>query len=141
MLFVAFNIFSLSLIFVYLINMGLIVLCLWFILYGTLCASWTWVSVSLLMLEKFPAIISSNIFSGCFSLSPPSGTSLMWMLVCSMLSQRSPRHFFSFFFLYFVPQQRFPSLWLPAHLLVLLPHLFCYLFLSNFSYCSFLYVH
>ena len=58
------------------------------------------------------------------------------MLVCSMLSQRSLRHFFSFFFLYFVPQQRFPSLCLPAHLLVLLPHVFCYLFLSSVFFIS-----
>ena len=43
------------------------------------------------MLGKFSAIISSNIFLGLFSLSSPSGTSIMRMLVHLMLPQRSPR--------------------------------------------------
>ena len=46
MWFVAFNIFSLYLIFVSLINMCLGMFLLWFILYGTLCTSWTWVTIS-----------------------------------------------------------------------------------------------
>ena len=46
---VAFNNFSLSLIFVNLITMCLGLLLLGFILPGTLCASWTWMSVSFLM--------------------------------------------------------------------------------------------
>ena len=40
-----------------------------FILPGTLYTSWTWLTVSFSMLGKFSAIISSNIFSGHFSLS------------------------------------------------------------------------
>ena len=63
----AFNIFSLNLIFDSLINMCLRVFLLGFIL-GTLCASWTWVAISLPMLGKFSTIIPSNIFSGPFSL-------------------------------------------------------------------------
>ena len=56
---VAFNIFSFYLIFVSLINMcfGLLFGC---ILDGTLCTSWSWVTVSFPTLGKFLAIISSN---------------------------------------------------------------------------------
>ena len=74
---VAFNNFSLSLTYVNLITMSLGVFLLGFILPGTLCASLTWVAISFPMLGKFLTIISSNIFSGPFSLSPPSGTPLM----------------------------------------------------------------
>ena len=59
---VAFNIFSLSLIFVSLITICLSVFLLVFILSGTLCTFCTWVTVSFSMLGKFSAIISSNIF-------------------------------------------------------------------------------
>ena len=65
---VAFNNFSLSLIFANLITVCLGVFLLGFILYGILCASWTWVAISFPMLGKFSTIISSNIFSGSFSL-------------------------------------------------------------------------
>ena len=58
---VAFNIY-LSLIFVSLIIMCLGVFLLRFILSGTLCGSWTWLTLSFLMLNKFSAIMSSNIF-------------------------------------------------------------------------------
>ena len=103
-LFITFNIFSLSLIFVSLIAVCLSMFHLGFILPGTLCASWTWVTVSFPMLGKFSAIISSNVFSGPFSLSSPSGNPLMRMLVCSVLSQRFLRlsSFFYSFFLYSV---------------------------------------
>ena len=73
----AFSNFSLSLIFVYLITMCLSVFLLGFILYGTLCTSWTWLAISFPMLGKFLTIIPSNIFSGPFSLSSPSGTPIM----------------------------------------------------------------
>ena len=59
----AFNIYSLCLIFVNLINMCLGVFRLGFILCGTLCVSWTWVIISLPILRKFSTIISSSIFS------------------------------------------------------------------------------
>ena len=61
-------IFYLSLIFVGLISVCLVVLLLGFILPGTLCASWTWLTISFPMFGKFSGIISSNIFSGPFSL-------------------------------------------------------------------------
>ena len=86
---VAFNNFSLSLIFAYLITMQLSVFLLGFIMTGTLCASWTWVAISFPMLGKFSTIISSNIFSGPFFLSSPSGTPIMRISVRLMLSQKS----------------------------------------------------
>ena len=65
---VAFNISSQSLIFVSVNNVCLSVFLLVLILPGTLCASWTWLNISFLMVGKFSAIISSNIFSCPFSL-------------------------------------------------------------------------
>ena len=62
----AFNIFSLYLIFDSLIHMCLGVFLLGFILYGTLYAPWTWLTISFLMLGNFSTIISSNIFSDPF---------------------------------------------------------------------------
>ena len=86
MLFVIFPllllIFYLSLIFASLITVCLSVFLLGFCWPETLCASWTWLTIFFPMLGKFSAIISSNIFSGPFSLSSPSGTPVMQMLVC-----------------------------------------------------------
>ena len=75
----AFNICSLCLIFINLINMCLGVLCLEFILFGTLWVSWTWVVISFHILGKFSTIISS-IFSWPFFLSSSSGTPMIQML-------------------------------------------------------------
>ena len=63
---VAFNNFSLSLIFVSLITMRLGIFLLWFILPGTLCASWTWVAISFLMLGKFFDYNLFEYFLGSF---------------------------------------------------------------------------
>ena len=133
---------ALSLIFVNLITMCLGMILFGFILPGTLCTSWTWVTVSFPMLGKFSAITSSRIFSGPFSLSSPSGTPIMqccprYLLDCL--------HFFSFFFLYSVPWQWFPPFCLPGQLFVLMPWLFCYCFLLVYFsfqllYCSSLFV-
>ena len=62
----AFNICSLCLIFVNLINMCLGVFHLRFVLFRTLCVSWTWVAISFPILGKFSTIISSSIFSWSF---------------------------------------------------------------------------
>ena len=62
-----------------------------FILYGTLCASWTPLTISFPMLVKFLTIISSNIFSNPFFFSSFSGTPKIQMLFHLMLSQKSLR--------------------------------------------------
>ena len=59
----AFNILCLCLVFVSLISMWLGMFLLGFILYGTLCDSWTWLTISSSMLGKFPTITSSKSFS------------------------------------------------------------------------------
>ena len=100
----AFNICSLCLIFVNLINMCLGVFHLGFILFGTLWVSWTWVTISFPILGKFSTIISSRIFTWSFFLSSSSGTPMIQMLGHLTLSQRSRRLYsfllihFSFFF-------------------------------------------
>ena len=60
-----------------------------FILYGTLPASWTWLSISFSMLGKFSTIISSKIFS--YPLFFSSGIPIIQMLVHLILFQRSLR--------------------------------------------------
>ena len=65
----AFNILSLSLIFASLIAVCLGVFLLGFILPGTFCVSWTWLTIFFPIAGKLSAIISSNIFSGPLSLS------------------------------------------------------------------------
>ena len=89
-LLVAFNIYSLCLIFVNLINMYLGVFCLGFILFGTLWVSCSWVIIFFPILGKFSTIISS-IFSWSFFLSSSSGTPMIRMLGRVTLSQRSLR--------------------------------------------------
>ena len=52
----AFNIFSLNLIFVSLVNICPSVFLIGFILYETLCTSWTWLTISFPTLERFLTI-------------------------------------------------------------------------------------
>ena len=85
----AFNICSLCLIFINLINMCLRMFHLGFILFGTLWVSWTWVAISFPILGKFSIIISSGIFSWSFLLSSSSETPMILMLGSLILSQRS----------------------------------------------------
>ena len=103
MIFVIFPLLLLTY-FIYLFHFCLsCVFLLGFILSGTLCASWTWLTISFPTLVKFSAIISSNIFSGPFSLPSPFGTPVMRMLV----HLSCPRdllgclYFFSFFYILF----------------------------------------
>ena len=112
-----------------------------FVLPGTLYASWTWSPISFPVLGKFSAIISSNIFSGPFSLFS-FWDAIMQMLVHLILSLRSLGclhfFFFSFFCLYSVVWPWFPPFWPPSHLFIILPHLFCCWFLLVYysSVCS-----
>src|SRR5574341_1022557 len=87
----AFNICSVCFIFVNLITMCLGVFHLGFILFGTLWVSWTWVIISFTILGKFSTIISSSIFSWSFFLSSSSGTLMIRMLWCLILSWMSLR--------------------------------------------------
>ena len=78
-------------VFVSLFSMCLGLFLLEFILYGPLCASWTWLTISFSRLGKFSTIISSKIFSYPFFFFSSSGTPIIQMLVCLILSQRSLR--------------------------------------------------
>ena len=91
MLFAAFNICSLCLIFVSLISMCLLMFRLGFILFGILWVSWTWVAISLAILGKFSTVISSSIFSWPLFLSSSSGTPMIRMLGRLTLSWMSLR--------------------------------------------------
>ena len=100
----AFNICSLCLTFVNLINMCLGVFHLGFILFGTLWVSWTWMILSFPILGKFSTISSSSVFSWSFFLSSSSGTPLIRMLGWLIFSWRSLRlsSFLLIHFSYFI---------------------------------------
>ena len=104
---VAFNILSWSLIFVSLITMYLYVFLLVFILPGTLCTSWTFLTISFSRIGKFSVVISSNIFSGPFSLSSPFGPYYLNVGAFNVLPEVSQAVSIPFhsFFLYSVLQQ------------------------------------
>ena len=114
----AFNVCSLCLIFVNLINMCLGVFHLGFIRFGTLWVSWTWMIISFPILGKFLTIISSSIFSWSFFLSSSSGTPIIRMLECFVLSWRSLR-LSSFLLIHFFLFSSLIHLFLPFYLL---PH-------------------
>ena len=87
----AFNICSLCLIFVNLINMCLGVFCLGFVLLGTLWVSWTWVTISYPHFrEVFNYYFLKYFLIACL-LSSFSGTPIFRMLGCFTLFQRSLR--------------------------------------------------
>ena len=96
---VAFNILSLCLVFISLINMGLGMFLLGFNLYGTFCLSWTWLTISFSMLGKFSTYLF-KIFSYPFFFSSSSGTPIIWMLMHLIWSQRSLRLFSTLFILF-----------------------------------------
>ena len=122
-----FNICSLCLIFVNLINMCLGAFHLGFLLFGILWVSWTWVAISFPILWKFSTIISSSIFSWPFFLSF-SGTLMIRMLGLLTLSQRYLRlsSFLLILFSFFLSTSFIPPFYLPPHLSYLLPLLFYY---------------
>ena len=123
----AFNIFSLCLIFVSLINMHLGVFHLGFILFGTLWVSWTWVIISFYILGKFSTIISSSVFSWLFFWFSSSGTPMIRMLGRLTLSQMSLTSSF-LIILFSSLLHLFSPLYLPPHLSSLLSRLFYFRF-------------
>ena len=131
----AFNILYLCLIFASFISMFLGIFLLGFILYGTLCASWTWMTISFSMLGKFSTIISSKFFSYPFFFSSSSSeTPKIQMLVHLILTQRSLRLSSVLFILltYSALQKLYPPFYLPAHWFILLLQIFCYWFLLEY---------
>ena len=125
----AFHILSLCLAFVSVISMCLGMLLLGFILYGTLCASWTWLTISFSMLGKFPKTIISSKFSHTLSFSLLLGP--LWA-ECVWYGPRGlwdSAQLFSFFLLYSALPKLVPSFYLPAHWFTLLLQIFCYWFL------------
>ena len=137
---VAFNI--LPLIFIILITVCLGVFLLEIIPPGTLCVSWTWLTISFSILGEVFNYYLFKYFLRSFSLSSPSGTPIMQMLVHLMFFQRSLRlsSFLLFFLLYPVLQQWFLPFCPPGHLSVLLPQLFGYwsplIYYSSLFLCS-----
>ena len=95
----AFNILSLCLVFVSLISMCL----LGFILYGILCTSWTWLTISFSMLGKFSTIISSKIFSYPFFFSfffwDPYNLNVVAFDIVPEVSETILSSFHSFYFI------------------------------------------
>ena len=90
---VAFDIFSLSLILISLINLCLTMFLLEFILYGTFYASWTWVF-------PFPCygsfcLLPLQTFSQAYLSLPSSNTTIIWMWVCLILFQMFLRFSYS----------------------------------------------
>ena len=108
---VYFNILSLSLIFVRLTTMCLDVFLLEFFLPGTLCTSWSLLTISFIILWKFLDIIFSNIFLVPFSLSSFWDPYDMNIGAFNVVSEVSYVvfvvlfFFFHFFPLYYVLQQ------------------------------------
>ena len=119
----AFNICSLCLIFVNLINMCLGVFHLVFILCETLWDSWNWVTISFPILGKFSTIISS-IFSWPFFLSSSPGIPVIQILGHFTLSQRSLRLSSCLLILFSSLLHLFLPLYLLPHLSYLLPLFF-----------------
>ena len=99
----AFNILSLCLVFVSLISICLGVFLLGFILYGTLCACWTWLTISFSMLGKFSTIISSKIFSYpfffLFFFGDPYNSNVSVFDIVSEVSDTNLGSFHSFYFI------------------------------------------
>ena len=123
---VAFNIFSLCLIFVSLINICLGVFHLGFILFGTVWFSWTLVAIFFPTIRKFSTIISSNflmpfLFIIFFLDSYDLNVGAFYIVPeVSEVVLSSFNSFFIFSFLLHL----FSPFYLPSHLSYLLPQLF-----------------
>ena len=136
----AFNIYSLCLILINLINMCLGVFPLGFILSGTLWVSLTWVAISFPILGSFQLLSPWVFYHGlsfCFLL-----LRLLWFKCCGI--SHCPRgpwgcpHFFWFFFLFSSLLHLFPPFYLLAHLSYLLSRYFtvgCLQSVFDLIYC------
>ena len=117
----AFNIYSLCLIFVSLINICLGVFHLGFNLFETLWISRTWMAISFAILGNFSTNISSSIFSCSFLLSSSSKTPMIQILGHLTLPQRSLRLSWFLLILFSSLLHLFLPFYLPPHLSYLLP--------------------
>ena len=111
---------------------------------GKACSSLVLSCVGLFALPGLVREVSnyypSTIFSGPFSVSSPSETTMMCISVHLTLSQRSPNcpHFFSLFSVILFSSSDFHYSCLPAHGCILLYRLVYYRVLKyifHFSYC------
>ena len=127
-----FNILYLCLVFVSLISMSLGMFLLGFILYGALCTSWTWLTISFPMLEKFSTIISSKNLSYTFFFSSSRTSIIQILMHLNYWGLWDYPQFFSFFLLYSALQKLFPPFYRPAHWFILLLEIFCYWFLLEY---------
>ena len=143
----SYNIFSLCLIFASLVNMCLGMFLFVFILCRALCASWTWVTISFLMLEKVLTILSYFLIHFLFLLFFWNPYNLN-ADVLNIVPNTSETGLFSFYFFplcysasVICSALRLPC-YLPVHLNILLPQLLCYWFpLVYFFYFSYCIVH
>ena len=138
----AFNICSLCLVFVNLINMCLGVFHLGFILFGTLWVSWTWVIISFPILGKFSTIISSSIFSWSFLLSSSSGIPIIQMLERFVLSWRSLRlsSFLLILFCFFLSDSFISTILSSLSLILSYSTICCLQSVSDLIYCIIHYI-
>ena len=139
MLLVAFPLWLLIfflLVFVSLISMCLGIVLLGFILYGTLCASWTWLTISFSMLGKFSTIISSKMFSYPFFFSSSPGTPIIRMLLRLILFQRFLRLSLVIFILFtlFCSSEAISTTLSSSSLIRLLLQIFCYWLLLEYFF-------
>lgn len=72
-----------------------------FVLFKTLWESWMWMYVLFLRIGTFLAIISLIKFSTPFLLCSLSENPIIWVLVCLILSYKSPKLSSLFFFFFF----------------------------------------
>ena len=120
--------------FVSLISMCLDLFLVRFILYGTVCSSWTWLTISFSILGKFSTMSSSKIFSYPFFFSSSSGTPIIQMLVHLILSQgslRLPSILFILFTL-FCSSEVISYILSSSSWFILLLQMFCYWFLLEY---------
>ena len=130
--------FSLRLVFVNLISICLGVFLLGFILYGTLCASWTWLAIYFSMWGNFNYNLFKHFlipFLFFFFFWDPYNSNVG--VECCTWGLWDCTDFFLLFFLYSTLLQLFLPFYLPAHLSILPQLLFYYFPLVSFlfSYC------